>query len=139
MKNQSQQFTLNELCTLVDLPKRTIRFYMQHGLVSRPEGSGRGAHYDKTHLDQLLTVKKWKQAGLSLQRIQELMEGGTSIVPSAPIRPGQLEVWSHIHLADGLEIHIEPKRAALTPEQVRILTREILAAWERLQQEEDKE
>ena len=139
MKNQSQKFTLDELCTLVDLPKRTIRFYMQHGLVDRPEGSGRGAHYDTTHLDQLLTVKKWKQAGLSLQRIQELMEGGTSAVPPAPIRPGQLEVWSHIHLTDGLELHIEPKRAALTPEQVRAFTREILATWERLQQEEDKE
>ena len=33
-----KSFTLDELCTLTDLTKRTVRYYMQMGLVERPIG-----------------------------------------------------------------------------------------------------
>ena len=49
----SKTFTLDDLCTLTDLPKRTVRYYMQMGLVDRPIGETRAAHYLATHLDQL--------------------------------------------------------------------------------------
>ena len=137
MKNEAQKFNLDELCALVDLPRRTVRFYMQQGLVDRPEGSGRGAHYTPRHLDQLLTIKKWKQAGLSLERIGELLGGAETPVPSPPVRPGQVEVWSRVHIAEGVELHLEPKRAGLSPEQLRALVREIVAVCEQIQQEED--
>ena len=137
MKNHPQTFTLDQLCSLVNLPRRTVRFYMQHGLVDRPEGAGRGAYYTTHQLDQLLTIQKWKQAGLSLQRIQELLQGETVLVPSPPVRPGQVEVWSRVHLADGLELHLEPRRAGLSPEQLRALAKEILAAYEKIQSEEE--
>ena len=136
MKKEIQKFSLDELCALVDLPRRTVRFYMQHGLVDRPEGSGRGAHYTPRHVEQLLSVKKWKQAGLSLERIGELM-GGEIPVPLPPVHPGQVNVWSRVHIADGVELHIEPKRAGLSPELLRALIREIMAAYQQIQQEED--
>ena len=137
MKNEAQKFNLDELCALVDLPRRTVRFYMQQGLVDRPEGSGRGAHYTPRHLDQLLTIKKWKQAGLSLERIGELLGGAETPVPPPPVRPGQVDVWSRVHIAEGVELHLEPKRAGLSPEQLRALVREIMAAYEQIQQEEE--
>ena len=137
MKKETQKFNLDELCTLVDLPRRTVRFYMQHGLVDRPEGAGRGAHYTTRHVDQLLTVKKWKQAGLSLERIRELVEGGGIPVPPPAVKPGQVDVWSRMHVADGVELHIEPKRAGLNPEKLRALVGEIMTAYERIQQKED--
>ena len=59
--------------TLVDLPKRTVRYYMQIGLVDRPEGLNRGAKYYARHLEQLLGIRKWQEAGLSLDRIRELL------------------------------------------------------------------
>jgi DNA-binding transcriptional MerR regulator len=136
MKKEIQKFSLDELCALVDLPRRTIRFYMQHGLVDRPEGSGRGAHYTSRHVEQLLSVKKWKQAGLSLERIGELTDGEIP-VPLPPVRPGQVDVWSRVHIADGVELHIEPRRTELNPEQLRALIREIMAAYQQIQQEED--
>jgi len=138
MKKERRQFNLNELCALVDLPRRTVRFYMQHGLADRPVGSGRGAHYTLSHVDQLLTVKKWKQAGLSLERIRELVDGGEVRVPPPPVKPGQVEVWSRVHIADGVELHIEPGRAGLDPEQLRALIREVMAACEQRRQEEDE-
>jgi DNA-binding transcriptional MerR regulator len=59
-------FTLDELCTLTDLTKRTVRYYMQLGLVERPIGETRAAHYTSRHLDQLLRVKQLTEAGVSV-------------------------------------------------------------------------
>ena len=135
MKNETQKFRLDELCALVDLPRRTVRFYLQQGLVDPPAGGGRGAHYTTRHVDQLLTVKKWKQAGLSLERIKELVAGEGIPVPPPPVRAGQVNVWSRVHVADGVELHIEPRRSGLSPEKLRALVGEIMTAYERIQQE----
>ena len=75
------------------------------------------------------------KAGLSLERIGELVSGTGTPVPPPPVRPGQVEVWSRVHIADGVELQIEPKRAGLSPEQLRDLVREIMAAYEHLQEE----
>ena len=48
----SKTFSLDELCTLTDLPKRTVRYYMQMGLVDRPIGETSAAHYLAGHLDR---------------------------------------------------------------------------------------
>jgi DNA-binding transcriptional MerR regulator len=137
MKTPAPSFTLDQLCALVGLPRRTVRYYLQHGLVDRPEGAGRGAHYTQRHLEQLLTIQKWKQAGLSLERIQDLLAGQTATVPPAPVRPGQVEVWSRVHLADGLELHVEPTRAGLSPERLRALVRQVLALYEQTRTQEE--
>jgi DNA-binding transcriptional MerR regulator len=111
--------TLDDLAHAVDLPKRTVRYYIQIGLVDRPEGETRAARYGARHLEQLATIRKWTAAGLSLERIRELLAGATSTVPPRPRAPGTVEVWSHVVLADGLELTIEPGRAELSPEQAR--------------------
>lgn len=41
---KTKTFTLEELCALVEMDKRKIRFYIQKGLVDRPEGTGKGAY-----------------------------------------------------------------------------------------------
>ncbi len=128
---EKERFTLDELSTLASVTTRTARYYIQLGLVSKPLGSGRGAHYDKTHLEQLLQVKKWSDAGLSLDRIGELLSGQDQkpVPPARPKKPGDVQVWSHLHVADGLEVMIEPERASLSPEQVREFTRKVMALY----------
>lgn len=112
--------SFSELCSLVDLPARTVRYYIQLGLVGRPEGAGRSAHYTETHAEELLAVKKWKSAGLSLERIGQLLSGVQGqLPPPVPIQPGEIEVWSRIHLADGVELHLNPGRSGLSAEKVR--------------------
>ncbi len=126
-----QEFTINELCTLADLSTRTVRFYIQQGLVSRPQGEKKGAKYSAVHLDQLLSIKKWQTAGLSLERIRELLaEPSTDDLPPLPRRPGTVEVWSRLHIADGVELQVEPGRSGLKPEQLREFLKEVLAAYE---------
>ena len=132
MKNQEEKLTIDKLCKLVGMNKRTVRYYIQRGFVDRPEGTGKGAYYTRTQLEQLLGIRKWKDAGLSLERIKEILTAEKSnIQPGKPLPPprikkhGSVEVWSHLYVDDGVELHIEPSRAGLSPEQVRDLFRKI--------------
>lgn len=125
----SRRFSLDELATLAGLTPRTVRYYIQQGLVDRPEGEKRGAHYLARHLEQLLQVRRWVDAGLSLERIAELVAGAPADPPPRAARPGSVEVWSRVTLADGLEVHLEPGRAGLSAEQVRALVRRIAEAY----------
>jgi DNA-binding transcriptional MerR regulator len=134
-----RHFTLEQLAVLVGLPRRTVRFYLQQGLLERPVGLGRGAYYTGQHLEQLLTVKKWKDAGLSLERIRELVGGEPPAVPPRPVRVGQVEVWSRVQLADGLELQVQPGRAGISPEQLRRLVAAITHAYEHVRQEEERQ
>jgi DNA-binding transcriptional MerR regulator len=130
-------FTLDELCTLTDLTKRTVRYYMQMGLVERPVGETRAAHYTSRHLDQLLRVKQLTEAGVSLERIREVMAGSDTPVPTRQRRPGSIEVRSHLFVAPGLEIQISPEEAGMTPEQVRAFVREVMQAAERVMRKDN--
>ena len=122
----AKTFSLDELCQLTDFPKRTIRYYIQLGLVSRPVGEARAAKYTNEHLGQLLRIKELTTAGVSLERIREVLSGEEPPVPPRPRRPGAVEVRSHVYVAPGLEIQIAPEEAGLTPEQVRMLVREVM-------------
>ena len=143
MKAEGLKFSIDELCALVEMNKRKIRFYIQKGLLDRPEGTGKGAFYTHRHVERLIGIRKWKDAGLSLERIQELFgdkqeDAGTSrpVPPPRPRKAGSIEVWSHLHIADGVELHIEPQRSGLTPEQLRALCRAIMDAYDHLRKEE---
>lgn len=124
--------------------KRKVRYYIQKGLVGRPEGVGKGAYYTHTHLEQLLAIRKWKAAGLSLERIQEILKGTQDtdqnrkpIPPPLPKKQGSVEVWSHLFVSDGVELHIEPKRAGLSPDQVRTLFRKITNYYNNMKKQGD--
>ena len=122
-------YPLTDLCVLADLPPRTIRYYVQVGLVDRPEGETRAAKYSAKHLEQLLLIKKWTAAGVSLERIRELLQGQDAPIPARPAQAGSIEVCSHLKVADGIEVVIEPGRAGLTPEQVRSFVKGVMAAF----------
>lgn len=129
------KFSLDDLCTLCDISKRTVRYYMQIGLVDAPIGSTKAAHYLHSHLDQLLTVKKLSEAGVSLDRIREVLSGEIPPVPPRQRQPGSVEVRSHLFIADGVEMEISPEQARLSPEQVRTLVRAVMKTYQDLQGE----
>ena len=138
MKEQNRAFTLDDLSALTELPRRTVRYYIQIGLLERPGGVGRGAHYTERHLDQLLEIRKWTQAGLSLERIHELLSSPDDdgpVPPPMPRRRGAVEVWSHVVVGDGVELMVEPKRAGLSPEQVRAFAQGVMALYSTIRSE----
>jgi DNA-binding transcriptional MerR regulator len=139
--NQVKTFSLDEISVLAELPRRTVRYYIQCGLIDRPQGIGKGAFYSERHVEQLLLVRKWQLAGLSLERIGELLkrpdDGGP--LPPSPRRAGTVEVWSHLVIADGIELTLEPGRAGLAPEQVRAFFRAVSQAYAHIHESENKE
>ena len=133
---KDNRFTLDDLCALTDLPKRTVRYYIQIGLVDRPVGETRAAYYTALHLDQLLTIRKWTGAGLSLDRVRELMSDvDPGVPPPRPRQPGSIEVCSHLVIAEGIELVIEPGRSGLGPEEVRSLLRAVMDGYEAIAKE----
>jgi len=131
-------YTLDELCTLVECPKRTVRYYIQLGLVDRPEGETRAARYGPRHVEQLLQIRKWTEAGVSLERIRELLSGEAPPVPPRPRAAGTVEVWSHLVVADGVELTLEPTRAGLSPEAARALFTGVLALYQDILKKEQE-
>jgi DNA-binding transcriptional MerR regulator len=131
-------FTLDELCTLTDLTKRTARYYMQIGLVDRPIGETRAAHYLGRHLEQLLRIKQLSEAGVSLERIREVLAGGDTPVPVRQRRPGAIEVRSHLYMASGIELQISPEEAGMSPEQIRALISAVMQAFQNIKEKNDE-
>ena len=83
-------------------------------------------------------MRKWQLAGLSLDRISEVLktqENGP--LPPTPRRAGTVEVWSHLVVADGVELTLEPSRAGLSPEQVRTFFRGVAQLYEQLNESEE--
>ena len=128
--------TLDELAALVDLPKRTVRYYIQLGLVDRPDGETRAARYGTRHVEQLLQVRKWSDAGVSLERIRELLSGETPPVPPRPRSAGTVELWSHLVIAEGLELSMEAGRAGLSPDETRELFNGVMALYRDIRNKE---
>ena len=135
----TKTFTLDELCTLTDLPKRTVRYYMQIGLVDRPIGETRAAHYLNQHLEQLLRIRQLTEAGVSLERIREVLAGGDTPVPVRQRRPGAIEVRSHLYVAPGIELQISPEEAGMSPEQVRALTSAVMQAFQTIKEKNNEQ
>ena len=129
---RAQTYSADELAALSGLPRRTIRYYIQLGLLDRPIGETRAAHYGWQHLSRLLRIREWTEEGYSLGQIgQMLNESRPGPVAAAPA-PGTISVQSQVHLAAGLSLLIDPGLADLSPEDVRTLARDVLRAYERL-------
>ncbi len=128
-----QKYAISELASTVDLSVRTIRFYLQKGVIDPPHGSGRGAWYDIHHLEQLIQIKRWQSAGLSLERIQVLLaQEQTPELPKLQPKAGDMRVVTHLYLADGVTLMIDPIAANISSEQLRTLANAMLTTYQQV-------
>lgn len=70
----SKEFTLEDLEKLSGLPMRTLRFYIQEGLLPGPDTRGKFARYSQEHLDYLLLIQRLKDIHLPLHQIKQLLD-----------------------------------------------------------------
>lgn len=134
---QDRIYSVDELTAASGLPRRTIRYYIQLGLVDRPVGETRAAHYGWQHLSRLLRIRELTERGHSLEQISRLLNGPPREVRVGPT-PGTISIQSRVHLAPGLALTIDPDVANLSTEQMRLLARDALRAYERLTQKKDE-
>lgn len=107
------RYAIGDLADLGGVSRRTVRYYVQEGLLPTPFGVGRGNHYGPEHLDRLLRVKALQEAGHTLDEIR-LATHGQEIAHIAALRSVPLseqgplapESWRRLALAPGVELHV---------------------------------
>src|SRR3954465_8235299 len=57
---------------------RTVRYYIQQGLLPKPDARGPGAHYTEEHLDRLLLIKRLQKEHLPLAEIRKAINSGAA-------------------------------------------------------------
>lgn len=99
-------YSIQELADLGDVSRRTVRYYVQEGLIPPPNGVGRGRHYDQTHLDRLLEVKAMQASGRSLDEIRAPASRRPAHMEASAPDPLHASAWRRLTLAPGLELHV---------------------------------
>lgn len=137
--DSTTEFDLTTLCKLADLTPRKVRYYIQRGLVDSPIGARKTARYNNNHLEQLLTIRKWQEAGLSLEKIQAILQQSevTDLPPEPLPQPGSISVVSHVMLAEGVTLQIDASKAKLSNEQLRALAKQTINALQGIIQNND--
>lgn len=102
------RYAIGDLADLGGVSRRTVRYYVQEGLIPPPYGVGRGNHYGRAHLDQLLRVKALQEAGKTLddiRRVQSARARAADVPALAPAAPDRA-VYRRLSLAPGVELHV---------------------------------
>jgi DNA-binding transcriptional MerR regulator len=74
MSGEPQQYTIDELASLAQVPSRTIRFYQSRGALMAPEIKGRVAYYGQAHVERLKLIAQLQDKGLRIDAIHDLVE-----------------------------------------------------------------
>lgn len=82
MKDFPDTFELTQLADRAGVSPRTVRYYIQQGLLPAPE-KGPGAHYGPEHLERLLLIKRFQREHLPLAEIRRLLEESGGSITSA--------------------------------------------------------
>jgi DNA-binding transcriptional MerR regulator len=98
---EENHYTIEDLCELTGYTRRTIRYYIQEGLLDPPAGRGRGGFYFDSHLKRLNEIKSLQDKGLKLAGIQEVLKKGKE-----PELLNIRELWIKYPIDQGIEIHI---------------------------------
>jgi len=73
----TDELTLEDLASQSGLTLRTLRFYMQEGLLPGPDTRGKYARYSQQHLERLELIRRMKDLRLPLQEIRQLIDNMT--------------------------------------------------------------
>ena len=124
--DQEPIYGVDELAERAAVSRRTVRYYVQRGLLPAPLGVGRGKHYSEQHLATLVHIRDQQAAGVSLEEI-----AARSTRPSAahderaelPVGGAGQSTWTRVVLYPGVELHLHGRR--LADSQIEQLTRVI--------------
>ena len=106
------RYAIGDLADLASVSRRTVRYYVQEGLLPAPFGVGRGNHYGRAHLDQLLRVKAMQEAGRTLEEIKQVLAGPAREKHMAALSASRSRsvieraLWRRITLAPGVELNV---------------------------------
>ncbi len=112
-----RRYLIEELCTLTGFSRRTVRYYVQEGLVDPPAGRGRGGFYADLHVAQLARIRSLQDQGYRLDAIRGLLgrqapvEAAAVTTTAAP-RSSPSASWTRHAVAPGIELHVSAEAEA---------------------------
>jgi DNA-binding transcriptional MerR regulator len=106
------RYLIEEFCALTGFSRRTVRYYVQEGLVYPPAGRGRGGYYSDLHVAQLARIRFLQEQGYRLDAIRGLL--GRSAPAGAAIEPAlpRGASWTRHAVVPGVELHISAEAEA---------------------------
>jgi DNA-binding transcriptional MerR regulator len=144
MNADAQGWKLGDLATAAGVSARTIRYYVQRGLLPSPEFRGKDTSYGEEHLTRLRAIAALQGRHLPLDEIQRVLDAldpdGIAAIaagqappfnePEAPVptpapSPDPASRWTVWQLAPGVELHVSD---AASPEH----RERAQQAWEQL-------
>jgi len=74
MIDPNTALSLVDLCDAVDVTPRTVRYYIQQGLLPPADGAGQSASYNSGHLARLQLIKRLQATHLPLAEIRAKLD-----------------------------------------------------------------
>jgi DNA-binding transcriptional MerR regulator len=96
-----KKYTMDDLCDKTHLPRRTIRYYVQEGIIDPPSGRGRGGYYSDIQLLKLYQIKSLRGRGMKLHAIEKYLNQGKIEEPEF-----RRDEWAEYEVMPGLEIRV---------------------------------
>ncbi len=126
-------FNIETLAEKTGTTRRTIRYYVQRGLIPKPEGGGRGHYYTDEHLDRIKQIQRLSSQGVPLEAIKRLLSGGedTEVAKDEVVSPMLMEIedpgppinhksqWIRINI--GADVELTFRQGALSDEDQRAI------------------
>ena len=119
------RYTIDQLCALTDYSKRTVRYYVQEGLLEPPAGRGRGGFYFDSHLQRLREIRSMQDQGMKLEAIGRALALG-----EAPRLQPLAESFIRYQLAPGVELQVKQDVLETENRKIRDLVRVARAVLE---------
>jgi DNA-binding transcriptional MerR regulator len=122
------RWTLSELAAETGLAARTIRYYIARGLLSGPDVAGRGAFYDRRHVERLREIQELQAQGRMLAEIAQ-----TGSQPDLP----EPQAWWQYTLADGVVVSVRGDLAPWRLKHIRAVLAQAAAQLSTQREEHD--
>ena len=117
--SRENRYTIEELEQITGVRRRTLRFYVQCGLLPPAEGRGKGKHYREEHVEFLERIREGQRQGKSLRAIQEEAGSGQKGFPADRAAAALKERRVRVCLVEGVWLEVEG--SVLTPERLERL------------------
>ncbi len=131
--NNPGYFNIEVLAEKTETTRRTIRYYVQRGLIPKPEGGGRGHYYTDEHLERIKQIQRLSAQGVPLEVIKRLLSGSeeTEVAKSEVVSHMLMKVeepappinhksqWIRINI--GADVELTFRQGALSDEDQRAI------------------
>ncbi|HNQ35889.1 MAG TPA: helix-turn-helix domain-containing protein [bacterium] len=115
-----KKYTIYQLSEKSGYSLRTIRYYVQEGLIEPPAGRGRGGFYFDSHLDKLKEIRALQEKGTRIAAIKSLA-AAEKAVPMEEAIPRNVRVGYLI--APGVELQVDREREETDGAAIRRIVR----------------